>query len=51
VELVYATANLRTKIVMSIITAAGAFTTRDKLRTHFFPSIEEAMDFARTLRR
>jgi hypothetical protein len=43
----FAVANLRTKVIMSIIMRAASFTSRDTVEAAFFDSIEDAMEWGR----
>jgi len=51
VHFAFATPNLRTKVVVSLILGATAFTSRDTIDTQFFPTIDEAMEWAERLLR
>lgn len=45
-RLALAGANLRTRILVSLILGAAAFTSREKIEAQFLPSLDEAMEWA-----
>jgi hypothetical protein len=45
-DLVFIGANMRTKILMTVIVAAATLTANQKIRSHFFPTLEAAAVWA-----